>query len=418
MKKNYLLILLLALLASCVAQKKNLRLSITDLNQFTGYLFVDLSTGDTLLSKHEHHYFIPASTTKIFTLYASLLHPSDSLTAFRYSVSDDTLFVKGMGDPTFLHPDFPVSRVTDFLKKYPKISLNTTGYGGTPYGKGWMWDDASDAYQTEISGFPIYGNLVKMKKSDANFHLYPQQFERYGKDISSIFRWYESPGKWNEFLNSVPDSVNVPFQTNDDLLQFLLQDTLKTDFIDAPFTGVSYLNELKSIPKDTVLKYMMYYSDNMLAEQMLLQAGFYLLPDSILTAQKIIKHLLTSHLSEFSPAPRWVDGSGLSRYNLFTPEHLVSMVSKIKREYGDAVIKTYFPSNGSAGTMNTFLASDTPFMYAKSGSMSGVYNLAGILTTDSGREVVFAVMNNNFTEGVSKVRKATAEFIGQFKERF
>jgi D-alanyl-D-alanine carboxypeptidase len=50
--------------------------------------------------------------------------------------------------------------------------------------------------------------------------------------------------------------------------------------------------------------------------------------------------------------------------------------------------------------------------------MSGVYNLAGFMKTDKGRLLLFGVMNNNFTQSVSKTRSETADFLIEVKSRF
>jgi D-alanyl-D-alanine carboxypeptidase/D-alanyl-D-alanine-endopeptidase (penicillin-binding protein 4) len=61
--------------------------------------------------------------------------------------------------------------------------------------------------------------------------------------------------------------------------------------------------------------------------------------------------------------------------------------------------------------LGQFNEKEETFIYAKSGSMSGVYNLAGYLKTSSGRILAFAVMNNNFTKSVSSVRAEVAQFL-------
>jgi D-alanyl-D-alanine carboxypeptidase/D-alanyl-D-alanine-endopeptidase (penicillin-binding protein 4) len=395
----------LFILSACSVQKRAVKeISTLRSDGFQGYIFLDPETGETLLSKHAEKYFIPASTTKIFTLYASLIRMDDSLTAFRYHIGGDTLFVKGTSDPTFLNPNFSQGNTYNFLKEYSKISLNTSGYTGSRYGSGWMWDDAGEAYQTEISSFPIYGNLLTEDVSNGESVFFPQSFEKLNVNhATDIFNW-EKTSRGKEGRRQ------LAFNTNDEITGFLLSDTLQVTFVKSDTEKMSYENELKSVPKDTVLRFMMYKSDNMLAEHMLLQAGLSLYENGI-TTKTIIDDLLKSDLKGLPHQPRWVDGSGLSRYNLFTPADLVFVVRKIYEDFGEEAIKNYFPHNGSPGTMENFISDEPVFLFAKSGSMSGVYNLAGRIKTDSGRHLIFAVMNNNFAVGVSTVREQTAKLL-------
>jgi D-alanyl-D-alanine carboxypeptidase/D-alanyl-D-alanine-endopeptidase (penicillin-binding protein 4) len=67
--------------------------------------------------------------------------------------------------------------------------------------------------------------------------------------------------------------------------------------------------------------------------------------------------------------------------------------------------------------MKTFAPNEPIFLHAKSGSMSGVYNMAGILETASGKSVIFAVMHNNFTKAVPEVRKETEEMLLRFRDK-
>ncbi len=421
MKNIFLALITLTVLSGCSVQKTAIkRVKPISPEHFQGYLFIDLATGDTLLSQFEDNYFVPASTTKIFTLYSSLKHMADSLIAFRYTSHGDTLFVKGTGDPSFLNPKFAQSGVFDFMKKYTVISLNTRGYAGQHYGSGWMWDDARDSYQTEISAFPVYGNLLKMARKDSLATLSPASFEKLRQspgNTPAALRWHTAASRPLTIPPGSKDTVTAPFNTSFETIAYVLQDTLKRWIIDLPKPLYRYNHELKSIPKDTVLKLMMYHSDNMLAEQMLLQSGEKYFRDEDISSGKVIRRLLENELAGLPHKAVWVDGSGLSRYNMFTPADLVFVVNKIREEFGEEAIRMYFPSNGTTGTMQSFLAASSPFLYAKSGSMSGVYNLAGILKTDSGRQLLFAVMNNNFTDSVSEVRNATMSFLNTVKKK-
>jgi len=85
-----------------------------------GISLYDPAKATYLYNWQENKYFIPASNTKLFTLYAGMKYLGDSLVGIRYRQTDTALFVVPSGDPTLLHPDFPGQPVVVFLKKAKK----------------------------------------------------------------------------------------------------------------------------------------------------------------------------------------------------------------------------------------------------------------------------------------------------------
>jgi D-alanyl-D-alanine carboxypeptidase/D-alanyl-D-alanine-endopeptidase (penicillin-binding protein 4) len=73
-------------------------------------------------------YFIPASNTKLFTLYAGMKYLGDSLVGARYFHDANTLYIKATGDPTFLHPDFDYQPLFSLLDQ-TKGSINNLSSG-------------------------------------------------------------------------------------------------------------------------------------------------------------------------------------------------------------------------------------------------------------------------------------------------
>ncbi|WP_462221219.1 D-alanyl-D-alanine carboxypeptidase [Ferruginibacter sp.] len=65
-------------------------------------------------------YFIPASNTKLFTLYAGMKYLGDSLVGLRYQMKGDSTVIEPSGDPTFLLPEFKNQPVLKFLKNQKK----------------------------------------------------------------------------------------------------------------------------------------------------------------------------------------------------------------------------------------------------------------------------------------------------------
>jgi D-alanyl-D-alanine carboxypeptidase/D-alanyl-D-alanine-endopeptidase (penicillin-binding protein 4) len=127
-----------------------------------GVYVYDDSSKKIIADYQSDKYFVPASNTKLFSLYAGLKYLGDSLLGIRYQENDTALFIEPTGDPSLLHPDFQLQPIIDFLKKsHKKIYLINFGWQETPWGPGWAWDDYNDDYSIERSPLPVYGNFIR-----------------------------------------------------------------------------------------------------------------------------------------------------------------------------------------------------------------------------------------------------------------
>ena len=156
-------------LSSCSVSKKINKIARENLfndsvltDAHTGISVFDADANKFIYNYQANKYFVPASNTKIISLYAGMKYLPDSLVGLRYKETADTLFIVPSGDPSFLHPDFSSQPVFDFLKKQSKpIAITTNNWKAEALGEGWMWDDFNDAYMTERSSFPVYGNVIR-----------------------------------------------------------------------------------------------------------------------------------------------------------------------------------------------------------------------------------------------------------------
>ena len=116
---------------------------------------------------------------------------------------------------------------------------------------------------------------------------------------------------------------------------------------------------------------MLQPSDNFIAEQLLLVCSS--IKFNTLNADSVIHYSQTHYLNDLPDAPQWVDGSGLSRFNLFTPRSIVALLCKISDEMkNDSLLHSLMPAGGVVGTIKAAYKTDNglPFVWAKTGSIT------------------------------------------------
>jgi D-alanyl-D-alanine carboxypeptidase/D-alanyl-D-alanine-endopeptidase (penicillin-binding protein 4) len=160
---------------------------------------------------------------------------------------------------------------------------------------------------------------------------------------------------------------------------------------------------------------MMHRSDNFFAEQALLMVSNERL--GYMNDYKIIDTLLKTDLKDLPQKPRWVDGSGLSRYNLFSPHDFIFILEKMKKEFGMNRIKDVFPTGGE-GTISSYYKNDSGYIYVKTGTLSGVVALSGFLYTKKGKELIFSVLVNNHQASATDVRRAVEKFLQGIRNNY
>jgi len=197
----------------------------------------------------------------------------------------------------------------------------------------------------------------------------------------------------------------------------LLSDTLHqtVSFGKIVVTSLKGFRKIYSQPSDSLFKPMMHNSDNFFAEQTLLMASNELL--GYMSDEKIIDTILKSSLKDLPQKPRWVDGSGLSRYNLFTPQSFVYLLNKMKDEFGLDRMKVILATGGE-GTLSSYYKKDAGFIYAKTGTLSNNCALSGYLITSRGKLLIFSILANNYITGATPVRRAVERFLQQIREKY
>ncbi len=265
----------------------------------------------------------------------------------------------------------------------------------------------------------MYGNVVRFTgklnntKAQVNPHYFSSQvktnFTTNPAGDIVVRRLDQNQFTYYPGLIKKDFTEDIPFKQSPELTVKMLIDTLhrpvKLLNRRLPRTARTFY----ATPTDSLYKRMMQESDNTFAEHLLLLCAATVF-DSLNTAL-IIEHVKKTYLLDLPDQPAWVDGSGLSRYNLITPRTLIALWQKIYRELPRNRLFSLLVSGGKSGTLQNMYQSEVPFVYGKTGSLSNNYNQSGFILTKSGKTYIFAFMNNNFVRPTADIRREVERIV-------
>lgn len=354
------LLILMFIIIGIFSYADNIKSLIDNFDGFVGVYAKEFDNDNVLISINATRNFTPASITKLMTLFSAyeILGPDyEYETKFYYENGD--FAIKGSGDPTIYPAD--IQNVIKYFKdKYNVIEINNIVIDDRLFdkkeffGKGWMWDDANPF----INAFTIKNIRPNNLSTDA--------IEEYMFNVIK-----------NELENQ---NIKV-------------NGTLKLKYISSkkiPF----YVHKSKSLYE--ILKYMIKNSDNEIAEHVFRTVGARFLKkgkinNSIAALINLTKKYFDYGINDFTI----VDGPGLSRYNLISPDLVVKVLEFMYKKYGDKFIDILSYSKAD-GTINGRFNFD---VWAKTGTLTGVSGIAGFLKNKNGKIIVFSIFENNYLKG-------------------
>jgi serine-type D-Ala-D-Ala carboxypeptidase/endopeptidase (penicillin-binding protein 4) len=390
-----------------------------------GISIYDVQKGQWMFRSRDNDYFIPASNTKILTLYAALHTLNPQLDAAYTVERGDTLFVWGMADPGTLYPDIDsATTLLNLIHSSDKtIIFSNQLFQTSRFGRGWAWDDHPHSYQCERNEYPIYGNRIWIERVGDTITVTPPYFSSLltvTKDsISKVDRseWGDQyMYHYNQAASKDHKTIPITFFKND--LNFIWTEVTgkRITFLDIPFDSLA--TPVIGSTRDSMLKIMMQESDNFIAEELLLAAACH--TNGVMKESLLIDSMLRGPMHFILDTIQWLDGSGLSRYNLMTPNTMVRVLNKIYEEKGIDFIKTIFSAGGINGSLQNWFQDKNkkPVIYAKSGSMRNVLNLSGYLLTRKGKILVFSWMNNQCMDKSAEIKTAMEKFLTFLYEEY
>lgn len=398
---------------------------------FAGFALYDPESREMIFQKDAEKYYTPASNTKILTFYTALKVLGDSIPALRYVEKGDTVIFWGTGNPLFLHPAMPQdSNLLAWLRDTSRqLFFSTHNFRDERFGPGWAWDDYAGYYQAERSSFPIYGNIAFFERDSLGegFIACPPYFQPHIAfnprldDFRPTIRRQEHANLFeynSRALTGLPFSREVPFRCTPGVIAALLSDTLgrPVGLLDLLNVEPEEAKTLYSPVPDTLYRRLMQDSDNFIAEQLLLACSEKL--TGSINSREAIRYAADSLFRDVPDTLVWRDGSGLSRYNLFTPRSIVSVLELLYRKLPREHLFSTFPAGGVSGTIKEFYADEKPYVYAKTGTLSNRHCLSGYLLAGSGKVYIFSFMNNNYLGSSKPVKVEMEKVLRYIRDNF
>ncbi|WP_312318453.1 serine-type D-Ala-D-Ala carboxypeptidase [Atlantibacter hermannii] len=389
---------------------------------------------------HSQQMALPASTQKVITALAALLQlgPDYRFTTTLESrgtqengVLNGDLILRFGGDPTFKRQD--LRNLVTALKKTGiqeikgNVLIDTSVFASHDKAPGWPWNDMTQCFSAPPSAAIVDRNCFSVslysapKPGDMAFirvaSYYPVTMFSQVKTLakgSPEAQYCELdvvPGDLNRFtltgcLTQRADPLPLAFAIQDgaSYAGSILKSELKTAGITysgtllrqtQPNPQATVIASKQSAPLHDLLKIMLKKSDNMIADTVFRTIGrnFYGVQGTWRSGADAVRQILRQKAGVDLGNSIVVDGSGLSRHNLISPATMMQVLQYIAQNDAQLNYISMLPLAGYDGSLQyragLHEAGVNGKVSAKTGSLQGVYNLAGFITTASGQKMAF-----------------------------
>ena len=359
-------------------------------NANIGIKVVAVETGEVIYEKNPRKLHHPASTTKLFTAATALAKLGSDYqfeTTLYVDADADTqvvgdIYLKGKADPVLQPQD--IVKLVDILLEtgvetiQGDIVVDTTYLDTVREGPGWMWDDR-----------PLRISALSIRQIEPE------------------------PGTRSRALACGYLLKNELMEKGIEVIGDVVPGTVPLD--------ARAVAEHLSPPLADIIKLMNKPSDNWIAELLFKTIGAEVIgePGTWQKGTDAITEFLAEIMGE-PPAHRFVDGSGLSRYNLLNAELLMQLLVHIYNNF--ELMPEFLASLPIAGVDGT-LSSRMQGVYAekvlraKTGTLSGVSALAGYTVTADDEVFAFGILISHYV-GSAVLARDIQDKIGNYLTGF
>ena len=348
----------------------------------TGVAVYSCKDNKNIYSKNAELLFAPASCEKLFLAAAAIdilgVDYCFETTLFTDgTIEEDTLhgnlFLKGSGDPSLTTQD-----VEALIKALADLNIqNIKGnfyidyydFDTIAFAPGTTYDNIGEPWFGPIGALMLDRKAALVNPCNNAEYVQPSRLENLYYAIEPLLK---------KTMNNYT---------------LTLQGTIIADHL--PQNIIPLITHT-SQPLSTLLHKVIKESDNIYADCIFKKIGSVTSgnPGSWKNGAQAVISFLSQHIAIAPHEIRIADGSGLSRYNLVSPDHIIKVLTWAYTNHGAEFI-ALLPIAGLDGTLVQRMIDIQGTVKAKTGTMGGISSLSGYVEKDD-TLYVFSIINNSY----------------------
>jgi D-alanyl-D-alanine carboxypeptidase/D-alanyl-D-alanine-endopeptidase (penicillin-binding protein 4) len=437
-------------------------------NAHVGIHVASLKTKEVLFARNDTKSFVPASNMKIVSTAAAMDFLGadfkytttvflDGLLKKSSGEFVGNVIIRGAGDPSlsqYFYPD-PMSILHQWCDTFDSLGIhsirgNIVGddsyFDDEPWGMGWSWDDIPYSFSSQLSALSFNDNKVDVVVKPAfslgqtaeamiipttNYVSLVNTVKTLTKDsangINATRQAYSNVIQLSGSIAQGSDSTQDPRRTStvaiDNPTLFLVSLFKRTliergiivrgGIYDAKQWGdkVAY-TELRPVcytsspPLKDIIRNINTVSNNLAAELVWRTAAKEFSGKGNAEQGAVLVQKFCEKHGISTKGLVVADGSGLSRFNIVSPKHLVGILTAMYNSRNKVAFTRSLGAPGEKGTLQNRLKNTIAekALRAKTGTLTNISALSGYISSREQEPLVFSMIFNSYTVPPSLVR--------------